>query len=271
MLVCGPLFSTDRTCLRYCHGLGYCLCTFLFALLSQTVPVAATSPGDQDLIRDRQNRLLEEQRRRLEELKDLPGKAVKPRAHRPGGQPLFPDQDIELKGADSLSATERERLLKPYIGQCLGVAQLNELLKAITDPTSRRPGHQPRLPAAAGPFQRPPASAGGGRQTRRPEGRRRQQAVRARAGHGLSGQGGESLNLREIEQMVDQLNRLPSNQAQMELAPGKPSAAAKCWSKQPQKPWRAGCRATTTARKAPASSSGAPAWNGTARWAWPIN
>jgi hemolysin activation/secretion protein len=29
--------------------------------------------------------------------------------------------------------------------------------------------------------------------------------------------------------MVDQLNRLPSNQAQMELGPGKKSAAAKCW------------------------------------------
>ena len=27
----------------------------------------------------------------------------------------------------------RERLLKPYIGQCLGVSQLNELLKVITD------------------------------------------------------------------------------------------------------------------------------------------
>lgn len=37
---------------------------------------AAPTPGEQDLIRDRQDRLLEEQRRRLEELKDLPGKAA---------------------------------------------------------------------------------------------------------------------------------------------------------------------------------------------------
>ncbi|NUT69398.1 ShlB/FhaC/HecB family hemolysin secretion/activation protein, partial [Pseudomonas corrugata] len=39
---------------------------------------AAPTPGETDLIRERQNRLLEEQRRRLEELKDLPGQEAKP-------------------------------------------------------------------------------------------------------------------------------------------------------------------------------------------------
>jgi hemolysin activation/secretion protein len=96
--------------------------------------MAAPTPGDQDLIRDRQNRLLEEQRRRLEELQDLPGKEAKPQAPAtPVDTRCFPIKDIELKGADSLSGADRTRLLKPYIGQCLGVAQLNELLKVITD------------------------------------------------------------------------------------------------------------------------------------------
>ncbi|WP_141562781.1 POTRA domain-containing protein, partial [Pseudomonas sp. ICMP 8385] len=45
----------------------------------------------------------------------------------------FPIKTIELKGADSLSAADRERLIKPYIDQCLGVSQLNQLLKAVTD------------------------------------------------------------------------------------------------------------------------------------------
>ncbi|OUM36012.1 hypothetical protein B8W70_01720 [Pseudomonas sp. 1239] len=37
-------------------------------------PVSAASlPGDQELIRERQGRLLEEQQRRLQELKELPG------------------------------------------------------------------------------------------------------------------------------------------------------------------------------------------------------
>ncbi|WP_277422806.1 POTRA domain-containing protein, partial [Pseudomonas viridiflava] len=91
---------------------------------------AATTPGEQDLIRDRQDRLLEEQRRRLEDLKDLPGKQAKPAAPvAPADTRCFTIDRIELKGADSLSAAERDDLIKPYIGQCLGVPQLNELLK----------------------------------------------------------------------------------------------------------------------------------------------
>ena len=49
-------------------------------LLASHSVMAANLPGDQDLIRDRQNRLLEEQQRRLEQLKDLPGKEAKPEA-----------------------------------------------------------------------------------------------------------------------------------------------------------------------------------------------
>ncbi len=109
--------------------LGVCLLT-CFALNSAT---AAPTPGDQDLIRDRQNRLLEEQRRRLEDLKELPGKEAKPEAPAtPADTRCFPIKDIELKGADSLPAADRERLLKPYIGQCLGVSQLNQVLKALS-------------------------------------------------------------------------------------------------------------------------------------------
>ncbi|MCJ7957678.1 MAG: hypothetical protein MUW57_14290 [Pseudomonas sp.] len=40
------------------------------------MPGTAFNPGGQGLIRDRQNRLLEEQQRRLEELQDLPGKSA---------------------------------------------------------------------------------------------------------------------------------------------------------------------------------------------------
>ena len=37
---------------------------------------AQNAPGITDLIRDRQDRLLEEQQRRIEELKDVPGKSA---------------------------------------------------------------------------------------------------------------------------------------------------------------------------------------------------
>ena len=183
---------------------------------------ATPTPGDQDLIRDRQNRLLEEQQRRLQELQDLPGKAAKPEAPAtPADTRCFPIKNIELKGADSLPASDRERLLKPYIGQCLGVAQLNELLKAITDyylgkgrVTSR--AYLPQQDLSSGYLQvlvvegklEALKSAEGSTVTER------------ELAMAFPGRVGEALNLREIEQLVDQLNRLPSKQAQMELTPG---------------------------------------------------
>jgi hemolysin activation/secretion protein len=94
---------------------------------------AAPSPGETELIRERQNRLLQEQRRRLDELKELPGKPVEPALPTaPADTRCFPVKGIDIKGAEHLSPSERESLLKPYVGQCVGVTQLDELLKVIT-------------------------------------------------------------------------------------------------------------------------------------------
>ena len=99
------------------------LCLALLCLSPLMLAYAAPTPGDTDLIRERQDRLLEEQRRRLEELKELPGKSAAPAAPAaPTDSRCFPVKTIELKGADALSEGERQRLLKPYINQCLGVA-----------------------------------------------------------------------------------------------------------------------------------------------------
>ncbi|WP_338525363.1 ShlB/FhaC/HecB family hemolysin secretion/activation protein [Pseudomonas batumici] len=220
------------------------LCLALLCIFAlNTAHAAPPTPGDTDLIRDRQDRLLEEQRRRLEELKELPGKAAAPVAPTaPAENRCFLIKSIDLQGADALSAGERERLLKPYIGQCLGVPQLNELLKVITDRyiekglvTSR--AYLPQQDLSTGNLKVLVVEG-------------KLEGLKGADGSGLSdrelfmsfpGKPGELLNLREIEQMVDQLNRLPSNQAQMELAPGKAVGGSEVLVKNtPQKPWRAG-------------------------------
>ena len=108
----------------------------LFCLLV-AIPLtilAAPNPGDQDLLRDRQEQLLQEQQRRLEDLKSLPGKQAAPVAPAaPVDTRCFTITGIELKGAASLSDAERQRLTQPYLGTCMGVSQLNELLKTITN------------------------------------------------------------------------------------------------------------------------------------------
>ncbi|MEE1887405.1 ShlB/FhaC/HecB family hemolysin secretion/activation protein [Pseudomonas carassii] len=216
------------------------LCAFFSVLCS---PAAwAVSPGDQELIRDRQDRLLQEQQRRLEELRNLPGESARPAEQpRPEDTRCFTIHTIELKGADSLSVADRDRLLKPFIDQCLGVTQLNALLKAITDHylgrglvTSR--AYLPQQDLSSGHLQVLVVEG-------------RLEGLRPDPTSGLSerelamafpGEVDQRLNLREIEQMVDQLNRLPSNKAQMELTPGKAVGGSEVLVRNTrQKPWRA--------------------------------
>ncbi|AZF08400.1 Channel-forming transporter/cytolysins activator of TpsB family [Pseudomonas sp. R2-37-08W] len=247
----------------------FLLCTVLLTCLGLNTAFAAPTPGDQDLIRDRQNRLLEEQQRRLQELQDLPGKAAKPEAPAtPADTRCFPINDIELKGADSLPAADRERLLKPYIGQCLGVSQLNELLKAITDyylgkgrVTSR--AYLPQQDLSSGHLQvlvvegklEALKSAEGSTVTER------------ELAMAFPGKVGEALNLREIEQLVDQLNRLPSKQAQMELTPGSQVGGSDVVVKNTaQKPWRASLSRNNDGQK----STGEQQWGAGLEWDSPL-
>ncbi|MEE4664056.1 ShlB/FhaC/HecB family hemolysin secretion/activation protein [Pseudomonas alliivorans] len=231
--------------------------------------LAATTPGEQDFIRDRQDRLLEEQRRRLEDLKDLPGKQAEPAAPvAPADTRCFTINHIELKGADSLSAAERDKLIQPYVGQCLGVPQLNELLKVITDHyiekglvTTR--AYLPQQDLSKGDLQVLVIEG-------------KLEKLRGAADSGLSarelamtfpGQEGTMVNLREIEQMVDQLNRLPSNQAQMELTPGEAVGGSDVVVKNtPQKPWRANLSRTNEGQR----STGEQQWNAGLEWDNPL-
>jgi len=241
----------------------------LLAYLSGNSALAAPTPGDQDLIRDRQNRLLEEQRRRLEELQDLPGKSNQPQAPaQPADSRCFPIQDIELKGADSLSAADRNRLLKPYIGQCLGVTQLNELLKVITDyyiakgrVTSR--AYLPQQDLSSGHLQVLVVEG----KLEGLKGAQGSTVTDRELAMAFPGKVGEALNLREVEQLVDQLSRLPSKQAQMELTPGTQIGGSEVLVKnQPQKPWRASLSRNNDGQK----STGEQQWGAGLEWDSPL-
>lgn len=247
----------------------YLLCTLLLAWLSLNSATAAPTPGDQDLIRDRQNRLLDEQRRRLDELKDLPGKEAKPQAPAtPADSRCFPIRDITLKGADSLPAADRERLLKPYVGQCLGVSQLNELLKAITDyyidkgrVTSR--AYLPQQDLSSGHLQVLVVEG----KLEGLKGAQGSSVTDRELAMAFPGKVGAALNLREVEQLVDQLNRLPSKQAQMELTPGTQVGGSDVVVKNTlQKPWRASLSRNNDGQK----STGEQQWGAGLEWDSPL-
>jgi hemolysin activation/secretion protein len=240
-------------------------------LLLALVPVfsLAATPGEQDLIRDRQDRLLEEQRRRLEDLKDLPGRQTAPVTPTPSADSrCFTIERIELKGADSLSASERQVLIAPWQGRCLGVTQLNELLKDITNhyldrglittraylPQQDLSGGVLQVLVVEGTLEKLRGDAAGG-------------VTERELTMTFPGQEGALLNLREIEQLVDQLNRLPSNRAQMELTPGQQVGGSEVVVKNtPQKPWRA----TLSRHNDGQRSTGEQQWNAGLEWDSPL-
>lgn len=255
-------------CLSYrCPTL---MLSIVLTVLSGLNPaMAASSPGDLDFIRGQQNQLLEEQRRRLEDIKELPGKSETPSATvTPDDSRCFLIKTIGIKGADALSAAERERLLKPYVGQCLGVAQLNALLKAITDHyiekgqvTSR--AYLPQQDLSSGHLQ---VLVVEGKLEGLKAGEGSQLSERELA-MSFPGQIGVPVNLREIEQLVDQLNRLPSNQAQMELAPGAQVGGSEVVvNNTPKKPWRVSLSRNNDGQK----STGEQQWGAGLEWDSPL-
>ncbi|PCR96277.1 ShlB family hemolysin secretion/activation protein [Pseudomonas fluorescens] len=253
----------------YSPALGARLCLALLCLSPLNAVLAAPTPGETDLIRERQDRLLDEQRRRLEELKDLPGKDAKPvQPAAPTDTRCFPIKDIELKGADSLSESDKTRLLKPYIGQCLGVPQLNELLKVITEHyiekglvTSR--AYLPQQDLSAGHLKVLVVEG----KLESLKGAENSKLSERELAMAFPGKAGELINLREIEQMVDQLNRLPSNQAKMELSPGKNVGGSDVLvNNTAQKPWRAGLSRSNSGQR----STGEQQWGTTFDWDSPL-
>ena len=213
----------------------------LFACFMQATSFAAPSPlpGSQQLIRERQQQLLEQQNQRIEELQNLPAAPSAPEpAPVPESSRCFAIKRIQLHGATLLSAAEQSRLLEPFSNQCIGVEQLNALLKAITDyyldrgyVTTR--AYLPQQDLADGVLDirvvegRLESLEGGDMATPR----ELQMA--------FPGQTGKVLNLRDLEQLVDQLNRLPSLQAELQLLPGEVVGTSRVQLVgQRDKPWR---------------------------------
>ena len=84
---------------------------------------------------------------------------------------------------------------------------------------------------------------------------------------GFPGQPGEVLDLRELEQLVDQLNRLPSRQAQLELVPGEEVGGSRVRLQgQRDKPWRAGLNRHNDGQK----STGEQQWGLSFDWDSPL-
>ena len=216
---------------------------FAFVLMSsgamaQQAPGTVPSPGERDFIRDRQQQLLEEQRQRLEDLKQLPGPTPDlPKSSESDAQ-CFEIRTIELQGATLIPQPDRDAILARFEGQCLGSNQLNNVPKAVTQfyldrgyVTSR--AYLPQQDLSSGVLKVLVVEGA-------LEGLDSSDIASDRELYmAYPGRTGAPVNLRELEQMVDQLNRLPSRQAALELLPGEDVGGSRVRLQGARsKPWR---------------------------------
>lgn len=127
---------------------------------------------------------------------------------------------ISVEGAERLSAGLREQLVRDFSGRCIGVVEIEQLLGAITAdyvrrgyittraylPTQDLSTGSLRIQVAEGVIERIVVNDGG--------------AGSIRAANVFPTGAGELLNLRDLEQGVEQANRLSSNNAQLDIQPG---------------------------------------------------
>lgn len=131
-------------------------------------------------------------------------------------------------------------MLAPHEQRCLGSTRLNALLKAITQfyldrgyitsraylPAQNLADGELQVIVVEGKLEGLQSSA---------------MATERELAMSFPGKAGQVLNLRELEQLVDQLSRLPSRPAQLELIPGQALGGSQVrLTGQPTKPWRAG-------------------------------
>lgn len=207
-------------------------------------------PG-QDILRQ-QNQIIqhEEQRRRaredeLRERRELPPEpvapSVQPQKDIKGDEAIcFQVTEISIDGVTLLSDSALQDISKPYLNRCLTLGDMNALVRDITNAYVERGyvaarAYLPEQDISTG-ILRIAVIEGTVEGILLNDGTGKQQNQLITAFPGLRG---KPLMLRDLEQGLDQMNRLPSNNARMKLEPGAtPGGSVVRIENAPQKSWR---------------------------------
>lgn len=201
----------------------------LWALSSVVLAQVPPTPQQVEQIRQQQDQLQRDEQQRREQLlrqqdpaRRLPGTVdVAPPPSGPEaaeGGPCFTVQRIELQGVQRLSAAEQAQITTPFVGRCVGLKEIGELMREITNRyvglglvTTRV--YIPQQDMSQGLLQLMVLEGRVG------EIRLSDEQAGVYLATAFPGLKGQVLNIRDIEQGLDQINRLRSNNATMELQP----------------------------------------------------
>jgi hemolysin activation/secretion protein len=187
------------------------------SLLTASAVAAPLTPGDRDYIQtQQQQRLQQDQHQR-----DTLWNAVSPQAA-PAGDistsgPCFPIRHIVLRNASLLSPGQQQTLTAPYIHRCLNLTHINALVHAISDWYMQRGYITSRAflteqDLSSGELVIPVLE--GRLDDIRLDGEHPRALLMA-----FPGLEGKILNLRDIEQGMEQINRVRVTPVQIEIQP----------------------------------------------------
>lgn len=204
------MFSSGMRKVRY---------LLLFILFISAAQAAPLSPADRDAVRQQQEQLLrqsQQQRDELERSTPLPRQDERTPDGKTQG-PCFTIHTITLSGVTLISAKAQQKLISPWLNQCLDMAKITQLTTAISDWYISRGYITSRAFLTEQDLS---------------QGELRLVVMEGKLSHiRLDGESprmlkmvfpgleGKVLNLRDIEQGMEQINRLRSNPVQIEIVP----------------------------------------------------
>jgi hemolysin activation/secretion protein len=221
---------------------------------------AQTAPFDQHAIERQQDQIQRLQQQRLDERERERWQSEQPPAALPqtpepasgqGGH-CFRLHAVVFEGAGLLSESDRDHLAAPYVGRCVGIDDVNALIHAVTDLYGARGYVTTRA------FL-PQQTVGGGTLTIQVvEGHIQgfqwngeKADDRSEVATAFPAEPGDVLDLRDLEQGLDQLNRLRSNDAHMQLVPGdRPGDSLVAIDNKAAKIWRVTAGADNSGQRA---------------------
>ncbi|MDU1575225.1 MAG: ShlB/FhaC/HecB family hemolysin secretion/activation protein [Pantoea sp.] len=195
-------------------GMLLALCV---SLLTTSAMAAPLNPADRDYIQNQQQQRLNQDQQQRDALWRAVTPERMPAAASSQGGPCFPIYAIDIRHASLLSARQRERIVAPYINRCLNLTEINALVHSISDWYMQRGYITSRAflteqDLSKGELTIPVLE--GKLDEIRLEGQHPRVLTMA-----FPGLEGKILNLRDIEQGMEQINRVRSTPVQIDIQP----------------------------------------------------
>lgn len=188
--------------------------------LSLTTYAAFLSPADRDSVEQQQQQLLRQNQQQRESLERATPSlhAAMPAQPEASDGPCFSIHRIALDGATLIDPRQQQKIVRPWLGQCMDIARITKLVNIISDWYISRGYITSRA------FLTEQDLRSGVLHLAILEGKLEKITMEGAAKRELTmafpGLEGHILNLRDIEQGMEQINRTRATPVQIEIQPG---------------------------------------------------